>query len=82
MRLNITEGYYEPSYFFMKIETNDSLDIDLLKHQQTFTHEFIHFLQDIFLPYNIRMNLNELNKFANIANKIKIHGIKKPYLDP
>jgi hypothetical protein len=46
--------YYVPSFYFMKIETNEDIEYAIRNNTQTFLHEYIHFLQDLFLPYNIR----------------------------
>lgn len=81
MKLNVAEGSYEPSYFFIQIETSDQLDTEISKHNQTFIHEYIHFLQDIFLSYNIRYNLFELRKFALVAHKASSQGFTRPFND-
>lgn len=49
-------GKYTPTFFFMEIETEESLeDIELMSEesQATFTHEYIHFLQDLFTIYGL-----------------------------
>ena len=79
MRLNVSEGTYSPSYFFMHIHTKDSLEINLLAHSQTFAHEYIHFLQDLFLAYNIRLNIGQLQRFALVASKASEIGFTKPF---
>lgn len=79
MRLNVSEGTYSASYFFMHIHTKDSLEINLLAHSQTFTHEYMHFLQDLFLAYNIRLNLGQLRRFALVASKASEEGFIKPF---
>ncbi|EJM00978.1 hypothetical protein PMI18_02659 [Pseudomonas sp. GM102] len=79
MRLNVSEGTYSTSYFIMHIHTKDSLEMNLLAHNQTFTHEYIHFLQDLFLAYNIRLNLGQLRRFALVASKASEVGFIKPF---
>ena len=75
------EGMYEPSYFFIKIETTQKLDINIDTHSQTFIHEYIHFIQDIFLPYCIRNNVNEVHRFVYITEKTKSENIQRPFND-
>jgi len=83
MRLKTTkdgiEGAYEPSYFFMRLETNETLDKNLDRHSQTFIHEYIHFIQDIFLPYCVRNNVNEIFRFTYIADRAKKEPITRPF---
>lgn len=64
--INASNGSYQPSYFYMYIDSDESIST-IQNNQQTFTHEYIHFLQDIILPYCIRMNLVNLNNFAYVS---------------
>ncbi|MDX7839107.1 hypothetical protein SJS76_06050 [Aeromonas caviae] len=81
MFLSRTEGEYLPSSFMIKIKTYD--DISNLKYEMTstFIHEYIHFLQDLTLPYCVRENLVHLSTFfdrldvAKRDNKINIPQI-------
>lgn len=75
------EGEYEPSYFFMKIEKAEYLGDKIDTHCQTFVHEYIHFIQDIFLPYCIRNNVNEIYRFVYVADKAKKKPILRPFND-
>lgn len=70
MQLNNIGGYYCPSFFYMVLDTNEDLEISLKKYTQTFIHEFIHYLQDLILPYNIRLNLTNLALFWNIQQSV------------
>lgn len=83
MKLRTTEGGmegdYEPSYFFMRIDTAEKLDSNIDRHSQTFIHEYIHFIQDIFLPYCVRNNVNEIHRFVYIADKTKKEPISRPF---
>ncbi|NWD08495.1 hypothetical protein [Pseudomonas gingeri] len=79
MRLDVSEGAYSPSYFYMHIHTKDALEKDLLSHSQTFLHEYIHFLQDLFLAYNIRLNIGQLRRFALVASKANETGFVQPF---
>lgn len=75
------EGAYEPSYFFMIIDTTEKLDEGLDTHSQTFIHEYIHFIQDIFLSYCIRYNISEVNRFLSVTEKAKQGVIVRPFKD-
>lgn len=76
MKLNDICGYYNPSFFNMVLETDEYISSAINKYSATFTHEFIHYIQDIIFPYNIRMNLSRLRWFLNIRQS----AIKKGYL--
>lgn len=78
---NEMEGEYEPSYFFMKLKTTEKLDNNIDRHSQTFIHEYIHFIQDIFLPYCVRNNVNEVYRFVYIADAAKKNPILRPFVD-
>lgn len=70
MQLNNIGGHYCPSFFYMVLDTNEDINIALKKYTQTFIHEFIHYLQDLILPYNIRLNLTNLALFGNIHQSV------------
>jgi hypothetical protein len=61
--LSGAEGEYEPSFFIIRINSDDSVDECLVKNRSVFVHEYIHFLQDLILPYCIREGLVRLAKF-------------------
>ncbi|MEA3234390.1 hypothetical protein OP492_06980 [Pseudomonas mosselii] len=73
------EGEYGPSYFFIRLDTAEPLAECLDKHDQTFIHEYIHFIQDIFLAYCIRSNLEEVNRLARVAQVAYIKGVERPF---
>lgn len=70
MLICAAEGSYIPSYFYMYIDSKDRIEI-VKNNQPTFVHEYIHFLQDLILPYCIRNNLGRLNEFAYLVNHSK-----------
>jgi hypothetical protein len=63
MFLRNTEGEYEPSFFIIRLKTDQDIDVCASENEATFTHEYIHFLQDLTLPYCIRENLMHLAAF-------------------
>ncbi|WP_336720705.1 hypothetical protein [Acinetobacter soli] len=69
MKIQTANGYYLPSFFFMKIESNDDVLELIENNEQTFVHEYIHFLQDLILPYNIRNTLIS-NRYFSLINSI------------
>lgn len=79
IKLNASDGSYATSYFFMQIETHDDLASLLSDHDQTFVHEYIHFLQDLLLSYNIRVNLGQIHRFDLIASTASSEGIIRPF---
>lgn len=68
MKIQAANGYYLPSFFFMKIESDDDVLKIVQNNEQTFVHEYIHFLQDLILPYNIRNTLVSNRDFALISS--------------
>ena len=68
MRIQTANGYYLPSFFFMKIESDDDVLEIVQNNEQTFVHEYIHFLQDLILPYNIRNTLISNRYFALVSS--------------
>lgn len=82
MRLNDINGHYNPSFFNMVLETNEDISGAINKYTATFVHEFIHYIQDIILPYNIRMNLSRLRWFSNMQQSAFSKGyIMCPFND-
>jgi len=81
VKLNYAEGSYNPSFFYITIKTDEELSQDVIeKNKSTFVHEFIHYLQDLILPYNIRYNLSNVRCFFNILESMHRHGsITLPY---
>ena len=74
MQLYDINGSYYPSFFYMSLETNEDISTALDKYTQTFVHEFIHYLQDLILPYNIRLNLTNLALFGDIRQSVMEAG--------
>lgn len=70
MKINAANGSYQPNYFFMKIETYEDISKCINNNEQTFIHEYIHFLQDLILPYCIRNTLVNNRKFALLVSNI------------
>lgn len=81
MKLEYATGFYNISFFNINIETEEELIQDVLKKEEaTFTHEFIHYLQDLILPYNIRYNLSNVRWFFNILESTHKNGkIIRPF---
>ncbi len=76
MELNYVEGSYNLSFFNITIETDEWLSPNVIEeNKSTFVHEFIHYLQDLVLPYNIRYNLSNVRWFFNILESAHRHGI-------
>ena len=80
---NFTSGLYNISFFNMKIDTSEELTNEVIKKEEsTFIHEFIHYLQDLILPYNIRVNLSNVRWLFNILGEAyKKRTIKRPFED-
>lgn len=81
MKLEYATGFYNISFFNINIGTKEELTQDVLKKEEaTFTHEFIHYLQDLILPYNIRYNLSNIRWFLNILESAHEHReIVRPF---
>lgn len=77
MFLRNTFGEYEPSFFIIRIDADVPISTVVDQHQSTFVHEYIHFLQDLTLPYCIRENLARLHEFfmqiAQACSQKEIH---------
>lgn len=83
MKLYYAEGSYSLSFFNISINTEEELSQDVLeKNKSTFVHEFIHYLQDLVLPYNIRYNLSNVRWFFNILETAHENGrISRPFTE-
>ncbi|WP_045484931.1 hypothetical protein [Vibrio owensii] len=82
MKVDAANGYYLPSCFFMKIESDEDIQQCIQNNEQTFVHEYIHFLQDLILPYNIRNTLISNRNFALVCSKSYYdREIIKPFSD-
>lgn len=60
---SFVSGEYQPSFFIMLIDSDVPVESVADENISTFTHEYIHFLQDLSLPYCMRENLARLNEF-------------------
>lgn len=68
MLLRSSDGDYYPSFFTIKLDIKN-LDQSFVPNcSSTFIHEYIHFIQDLILPYCIRVNLSNIRFFNNICN--------------
>ena len=83
MKLNYIEGSYNISFFNIDLNTEEELTQDVIdKNKSTFNHEFIHYLQDLILPYNIRLILSKVRWFSNILEFAHKHNyIIRPFDD-
>ena len=76
MKLNYTEGFYNISFFNINIATEEELTRDVIeKNKASFIHEFIHYLQDLVLTYNIRYSLSNIRWFSDILQSARESGI-------
>lgn len=83
MFLKSVEGEYEPSFFIIRLRTTQALNEAATNNISTFVHEYIHFLQDLFLPYCIRENLVRLATFFDLMDRAQIQGeIRLPNVVP
>lgn len=56
MFLKNAEGSYEPAFFIIRIESDEQPEQLAKQHEATFVHEYLHFLQDLVMPYCMREN--------------------------
>lgn len=63
MFLKSIEGAYQPSFFIIQLDTEQKVELAIKDNTSTFIHEYIHFLQDLILPYCMRENLVRLAEF-------------------
>jgi hypothetical protein len=78
--LKSAAGTYEPSFFIIQIDSDLPVDTVLDSNESTFTHEYIHFLQDLILPYCMRENLVRLHAFSVQIQRARADGeIHLPY---
>lgn len=82
MQLNEIIGHYVPSFFNIVLETDENTSLAIEKNTPTVLHEIIHYLQDLILPYNIRLNLTNINWFGDIRQFAAKQGkITRPFSD-
>jgi hypothetical protein len=68
-------GFYLPAFFFIKVNTNESLiEIEnCSKHTKaTYFHEYVHFLQDLFTLFGLR----NINYIVNVVYSINKESLK------
>jgi len=68
-------GLYLPAFFFIKVNTNDSLiEIEQCsKHtKSTYFHEYVHFLEDLFTLFGLR----NINYMVNVIYAINKESLK------
>ena len=80
MIIEAANGYYSPSFFFITIKSDEELEGIIDNNQQTFAHEYIHFLQDLILPYCIRVNLTRISQLGCISEYAANHSkVTRPF---
>lgn len=80
MKVKTANGFYLPSFFFMHIQSKESIETLIENNESTFIHEFLHFLQDITLSYCIREALVKNRYFELIIDDTqKRKEIKRPF---
>jgi hypothetical protein len=64
MRLKTINGRYFPSFFCIKVETNDKPE-DFLNQNNldTVIHEYLHFIQDVSTVYGLANTSNTISDF-------------------
>jgi hypothetical protein len=83
MFLKSVDGEYEPSFFIIRLRTTQAINVAAEENISTFIHEYIHFLQDLILPYCIRENLVRLATFFDYMDRAHNHGeIRLPNVLP
>lgn len=83
MKLDFVSGSYDISFFNIHIDTPKDIDNDFFDdtdNWSTFIHEFIHYLQDLVLPYTIKRNLTMVRGFFDIISFAETYEyIKRPF---
>lgn len=80
MIIKAANGYYSPSFFNITIESDENLEDIISNNEQTFVHEYIHFLQDLILPYCIRLNLTQISQLGCMSEYASSHSkIVRPF---
>jgi len=82
MLKNKTLGAYTPSFFCIRLNTEKEL-IEAINGSEdwtVFVHEYLHFLQDIIFPFNIKRCRDLTTVFGIIIKKIKEDGfLSRPW---
>ena len=71
MQLRSYDGDYFPSFFTIQLDTNVFSGNFSPCQNSTCIHEYIHFIQDLILPYCIRTNLSYIRLFNNVCKYAK-----------
>ncbi len=71
MRLKQNAGNYALSFFNIWLNDMDAFSEDGCRKSATFVHEFLHYLQDLNLPYNIRLNMSQWRRFGELRNAVR-----------
>lgn len=77
-------GTYNLSFFNINLNTDEPVisAINSSKTWHIFAHEYLHFLQDLLLPYAIRCNQHRIYCLSSIIKKaIETKKISRPYTD-
>ncbi|EOX0650989.1 hypothetical protein ABMZ77_16355 [Morganella morganii] len=70
MRLNKDLGFYIPAFFMMQVDTIKPIEgIIGTVDERTFSHELIHFLQDITTTYGL-INISRCIDFIKVQNSV------------
>jgi hypothetical protein len=72
MSLKTVDGWYEPGFFYIGIDSDEKIDNAISNNLGTFIHEYIHFLQDITLPYLLRQSIIFYRSFSHVVNTINM----------
>jgi hypothetical protein len=79
MAIRTEKGEYQPAYFYIKVDSKEEGSNLILNNKNVFIHEYIHFLQDISLPYLIRQSEIFYRKFRYAIITIKNNGFLRPF---
>jgi len=76
--LKSDDNFYEPSYFYMKLDTTKLLkDIISSDEESVLIHEYIHLLQDISIETNRNMMWQNVNNYRALSKEILEKGNTK-----
>lgn len=77
MKSDFVPGGYDTSFFHIHINSEKDFDSNLFSVQDymsTLIHELIHYLQDLVLPYNIKLSLSKARGFKEVIDFAKNNG--------
>jgi hypothetical protein len=81
MSLRTADGWYEPGFFYIGINSDEKIFNAITGNTGTFIHEYIHFLQDITLPYLLRQSGIFYRSFSYVLDAIRRGVFRKPFED-